>query len=99
MKMIKHIVMFKLKDDCPKEKITAARDMALALKNTVPQIKSINVGINSDDAPQDNYTIVLDVDFDSIDDLNAYQKNPNHLEFGKFIKDLRTDRACIDYEY
>ena len=97
--MIKHIVMFKFKEDCSCEKIETAREMALALKGKVPQIKDIRVGINSDKAPESNYTIVLDVDFETIDDLNAYQVNPNHLEFGKFIKELRTDRACIDYEY
>ena len=34
----------------------------------------------------------------TIDDLNAYQVHPAHLEFGKFIGTVKTDRACIDYE-
>jgi len=97
--MIKHIVMFKLKEDCPVEKIAEAKKMALELKDKIPQIKNMEVGINSAEAPQSNYTIALNVDFENIDDLNSYQTNPSHLEFGKFISVLRTDRACIDYEY
>jgi hypothetical protein len=91
--------MFKLKQDCPSEDIKKAEEMARALKDKVAQIKDMKVGINSEKAPESNYTIVLEVDFENIDDLNSYQVNPHHLEFGKLINELKTDRACIDYEY
>lgn len=38
-------------------------------------------------------------DFKNMDDLNAYQKHPMHVEFGKFITAIRESRACIDYEF
>ena len=83
--MIKHIVMFKLKE-------------AEGRSDNVKELKKGEVVINSKDAPESNYTIALICDFDTIDDLNAYQVHPAHLEFGKFIGTVKTDRACIDYE-
>jgi hypothetical protein len=55
--------------------------------------------INSADAPESNYTIALICDFDDIEGLNAYQVHPAHVEFAKFIGTVKTERACIDYEF
>lgn len=101
--MIKHIVMFKLKDiadgKSAYENAVKAKEMAEPLKDKISEIKGMSVEINSDKAPESNYDIALICDFENIDDLNAYQTNPEHLKFGAFIKEVRTDRACIDYEY
>ncbi|MBP3309465.1 MAG: Dabb family protein, partial [Ruminococcus sp.] len=51
------------------------------------------------DAPESKYTIALIFDFDNIDGLNAYQVHPAHVEFAKFIGTIKTERACIDYEF
>lgn len=100
--MIKHIVMFRLKDTEGK----SAAENALETKErfgkvveNVPELKRGEVVINSEDAPESNYTIALICDFESIDDLNAYQVHPVHKEFGAFIAEIKVDRACIDYEY
>ena len=37
-------------------------------------------------------------DFDSLDNLNAYQVCPEHVAFGQFVGAIRIDRACIDYQ-
>lgn len=100
--MIKHIVMFKLKateDKTEYENALEAKNRFDSVIANVPQLKRGEVVINSADAPQDNYTIALLCDFETIDDLNAYQVHPAHIEFGKFIGTVKTDRACIDYEY
>ena len=34
----------------------------------------------------------------SMEDLDAYQKEPKHLEFGAFISQVRESRACIDFQ-
>lgn len=100
--MIKHIVMFKLKDAEGRTEYENAVEAQKRFENVianVPQLKKGEIVINSKDAPQDNYTISLLCDFETIDDLNAYQVHPAHVEFGKFIGTVRTARACIDYEY
>ena len=100
--MIKHIVMFKLKEADGRSEYENALEAQKRFDNVIANVKELKKGeevINSKDAPESNYTISLLCDFDSIDDLNAYQVHPAHLEFGKFIGTVRTDRACIDYEY
>jgi 3-hydroxyisobutyrate dehydrogenase-like beta-hydroxyacid dehydrogenase len=99
--MIKHIVMFKLKEAEGRSEYENAVEAQKRFDNVIANVKELKKGeavINSKDAPESNYTIALICDFDTIDDLNAYQVHPAHLEFGKFIGTVKTDRACIDYE-
>lgn len=100
--MIKHIVMFKLKEADGRSEFENAVEAQKRFDNVIANVSELKKGqvvINSKDAPESNYTIALICDFDSIADLNAYQVHPAHLEFGKFIGSVKTDRACIDYEY
>lgn len=100
--MIKHIVMFKLKEANGKsehENALEAKERFNKVIENVTELKRGEVVINSQGAPDSNYTIALICDFENIDDLNAYQVHPVHKEFGAFIAEIKTDRACIDYEY
>ena len=100
--MIKHIVMFKLKEADGRSEFENAVEAQKRFDNVIANVSELKKGqvvINSKDAPESNYTIAIICDFDSIADLNAYQVHPAHLEFGKFIGSVKTDRACIDYEY
>ena len=90
--MIRHICMFKLKDE----------DKEANLKEEmreIPLIATFEVVTNATAAPDSNYDLSLIFDFKNMDDLNAYQKHPMHVEFGKFITAIRESRACIDYEF
>ncbi len=100
--MIKHIVMFKLKAVNGKSEYENAVEAKECFNDVIANVRELKAGevvINSKDAPQDNYTISLICDFESIDDLNAYQVHPAHKAFGAFIAEIKTERACIDYEY
>lgn len=100
--MIKHIVMFKLKAANGKSEYENALEAKERFSDVVANVSELKAGevvINSEDAPQDNYTISLICDFDSIDALNAYQVHPEHKKFGAFIAEIKEARACIDYEY
>ncbi len=100
--MIKHIVMFKLKETDGKTAYENALEAKERFNDVIANVKELKKGeivINSKDADQSNYTISLLCDFNTIDDLNAYQVHPAHVAFGKFIGTVKTDRACIDYEY
>lgn len=100
--MVKHIVMFKLKDTEGKTAYENALEAKERFNDVIENVKELKKGeivINSKDADQSNYTISLLCDFETIDDLNAYQVHPAHVAFGKFIGTVKTDRACIDYEY
>ena len=69
------------------------------VKEEVEELKKGELVINSADALESNYTIALICDFDDIEGLNAYQVHPAHVEFAKFIGTVKTERACIDYEF
>lgn len=100
--MIKHIVMFKLKEADGKSVMENAAEAKKRFDNVienVPELKNGELVINSGAAPQDNYTIALICDFETIDDLNAYQVHPAHKKFGQFIGTVKESRACIDYEF
>lgn len=100
--MIKHIVMFKLKEADGKTEYENSLEAQKRFDNVIAEVKELKKGevvINSKDAPESNYTIALICEFDDIAALNAYQVHPAHVEFGKFIATVKTERACIDYEY
>lgn len=96
--MIRHICMFKLKEENREENLKEALDKLEKMKN-ISLIKRFEVVTNYKNAPESNYELSLIFDFDNMDDLNEYQKHPLHVEFGKFITEVRESRACIDYEF
>ena len=94
--------MFRLKDTDGKTALENAAEAKERFNNVIENVETLRKGqlvINSEKAPQDNFTISLICDFDDIDGLNAYQVHPAHVEFAKFLGTVKTDRACIDYEY
>ena len=95
--MIRHICMFKFQEENKKENVAETLKRAESLR-AIPQIKKFEVVVNTDEAPESNYELSLIFDFENMDELNAYQKDEIHVEFGNFIKSVREARACIDYE-
>ena len=97
--MIRHICMFKLKEDNKEQNLKKALELADELLKPIDLLRGYGVVTNSKDAPDSNYDMSLIFDFDNMSDLVEYQKKPNHIKFGDYIKSVRTDRACIDYEF
>jgi hypothetical protein len=99
--MIRHIVMFKLKDfgsDIDRENacLEVLKHLdKLPLK--IDLIHSYKAGI---DVRKLNwsYDIVLEMDFDSMADLDAYTIHPAHQEFVAFNKDYSVAKTCVDFE-
>ena len=99
--MIKHIVMFKLKDfaeGASKSKnAKKVKDYLKSLKGKIPEIKSMEVGINcveSDSA----YDVVLNSEFENKESVEEYQRHPEHLRVAELIKKIRDNIAVVDYE-
>lgn len=101
--MIKHLVSWKLDDSYSEsEKETVKKEVKfrlLGLEGQIEGLKKIQVFFNSPEAPAANYDILLDTEFESIDGLNAYQVHPKHVEVVQFVKTLKLQRSCIDYEF
>ena len=95
--MIRHICMFTLQDGGKEQHISDFMERAESLR-AIGEIRRLDVVRNDPHTPATNYDVALIVDFDSVDDLDAYQKSPVHLAFGEFVYTIRKDRACIDYK-
>ncbi len=99
--MIKHIVMWRLKENAlGKSKEENAKQLKTDLEGLVGVVESLKkaeVGIDICDSDQ-SFDVVLYSEFDDEDGLNAYQTHPKHVEIGKFVAEIRTDRVVVDYE-
>ncbi len=95
--MIKHIVMWRLKEENKEENAKQMKIKLEALINHVPQIKKIEVGIDFNKSDQ-AFDVVLYSEFETAEDLDAYQEDPIHKEAAAFVKQVVTQRAVVDYE-
>jgi Stress responsive A/B Barrel Domain len=99
--MIKHLVMWKLKDVAEGgTKEQNARKMKTdleALKHKIPQIRHIEVGANF--LPSDfSYDVALYSEFQTEEDLALYQKHPDHRSVGAFVQKVSEKRTVVDYK-
>ena len=98
--MVKHIVMFKLKDTLSKEeKLDVMNRFKAAIEALPAQIdvfRKVFVGFNINEAEQ--WDICLESEFDSLDDVKLYAAHPAHVAAAGILKDAKQDRACVDYE-
>ncbi len=99
--MIKHIVMWKLKDTArgvsKEENAKELKSVLEALKGKIDVIKEIEVGIDFNRS-QAAYDVALYSVFDSKEDLQTYQKHPDHVKVVDFVNEIRDERVVVDYE-
>lgn len=94
--MITHIVLFKLKDRSPRS-VGKARVVLLSMKGKIPQLRHLEVGVDVLHSER-SYDIALVTKFDSLEELEAYQKHPVHVEVAKYITSVRESAIAVDYE-
>ncbi len=98
--MVKHIVLFKLKDEAAAEEKLAAmqgfKAAIEALPAEIPVIRKVEVGLNIN--PAETWSVALYSEFDTMEDVKFYATHPAHLAASKFLANVRESRACVDYE-
>lgn len=96
--MIKHIVMWDFATDEDLDLVKENfKNRLEGLKDRIDTIIKIEVGFNINGTLSAK-DIVLYSEFGSMDDLNAYQIHPAHVEVGSYIKSVTKDRIVADYE-
>ena len=85
--MIKHIVIWTLKDPADARSMKALLD---GCKAVVPGIRTDGVEANAD--------VVLYAAFENKAALAAYQAHPHHQAVGAQIAQMRQSRVVVDYE-
>lgn len=95
--MVRHLVLFQLKDTAEKPQVMHAFKTAIeALPATISWIRHIEVRFNTN--PEETYDLALVSEFDSLEDVKCYAVHPDHVAAGKIIAGHKENRACVDYE-
>ena len=93
--MIKHVVMYKLKDKNDKQMLV---DKFLSMKGKIPQLIDLQSG--SDVLLSErSFDVVLICTFNSLSDLEVYKNHPVHLPVMAFVKSIVEKSHSVDYEY
>lgn len=99
--MVKHVVMWKLKNSLTfaekKSTCQKIRDELLGLKELLPEIKEMEVGVNVN--PAEDFDLVLVTVFETLGDIQIYSVAPAHQSVAAFIKSVSESRGCVDYEF
>jgi hypothetical protein len=97
--MIRHIVVWRIKEGPGREaSLEAIRERLLGLKSAITQIRALEAGINVTPGP-DAADVLLYSEFDSLEDLAAYQRHPEHLRFVEFMAPLKAEKRVLDHEF
>lgn len=99
--MIKHIVMWKLKDYAEGgDKATNIAKMLALLEsctNLVPGMLKLEAARATADL-EATFDVVLYTEFIDKAALDAYQEHPTHQAIKPFIGAIRLERQCMDYQ-
>ena len=98
--MIKHIVMWKLKEQAEgANRATNAVKMKALLDgcaNLVPGILKFEA-VLAQPGLEATYDVLLYSEFSDLQALDAYQTHPGHVAIKPFIGAVREERQCMDY--
>lgn len=95
--MIKHIVLFKLKDSSP-ESIQNTVNVLKAMEGKVEQLVDFEVGVDVVHTAR-SYDIALIATFNSLDDLQGYQVHPEHQKVIAHMSEARESQTVVDFEF
>ena len=96
--MVKHIVLWKIRDDDQKQQnIDKMIDMLTSLVGKLEGLVSIEMGYNFN--TDSEYDVVLYASFKNAAALKYYQTHPEHVKCKNFIGSVSIGRTAADYFY
>ena len=102
--MIKHIVLWKLKDHAEgrskAENALELKRQVEALNGRIPGLRKIEVGLNVRDreSGDSDADVVLYAEFYDLAAVEAYYPHPEHARIKPFARAIRSGRMVINYE-
>jgi len=97
-KMLKHVVLFKFKEETTPEKIKEVENAFASLPRKIDVIKGFEAGTNvSVENRSEGFTHCFVVSFLNEADRDAYLNHPDHKEFGKSLGGCIDKVLAIDY--
>lgn len=97
--MVKHIILWKLKESLSEDEKTTARAEAKrrleALNGKIDGM--IRLRVVTDRLPSSNADMMLDSEFETEEALAGYQVNPLHVEAATYVRSVVEARLCLDF--
>lgn len=97
---VRHVVVFKYKEDATQEQIQKVNKAFKDLKKKIPGIVSFEYGINNSPENKDQgFTHVYLLTFEDAAARDAYLPHPEHKKFGELLGklDILEDVFVVDY--
>ena len=96
--MLRHVVLFKFKDDAEKAAIEKVEDAFRALPSHIPEVKDFEWGINnSPEGLDDGFTHCFFVSFADEAGREIYLPHPKHQAFVEVLKPVLDKVLVLDY--
>ena len=97
-KMLRHVVLFKFKDESTPEDIQKVEEAFSALPASIPEIKGYEWGTNnSPEGLDDGFTHCFFLTFASEEDRATYLPHPAHKAFGAVLSPHLDKVLVVDY--
>ena len=97
-KMLRHVVLFKFKDDATPDQVKQVETAFRKLPSEIKEIKDFEWGTNN--SPENfnqGLTHCFFLSFNSEEDRNAYLPHPAHKAFGAILKPYLDKVVVVDY--
>ncbi|AWW00222.1 Dabb family protein [Arcticibacterium luteifluviistationis] len=95
---LRHVVMFKFKDEAAKEAVDAVVASFANLPNEIPEIKGFEWGTNnSPEGLDEGFTHIFTLTFDSEEGRAVYLPHPAHKAFGEGLGPVLDKVMVLDY--
>jgi hypothetical protein len=98
--MFRHTIMWKIIESPLEKKETCEKmkELLESLTGKIPGLIKIEVGINTLNA-DNTFDVILIGDFENKNAYDAYSKHEEHVKIVPFFKDLKLERAIVDYDF
>ncbi|MCH5208427.1 MAG: Dabb family protein [Oscillospiraceae bacterium] len=98
--MVKHIIIWKLKEMPEAEKNERKRQIKEGLEGLKGKIDGlVEIKVITEPLPSSNGDLMLDSTFTDYDALKGYSIHPEHVKVAdERVRPFTADRKCLDYE-
>jgi len=97
-KMLRHVVLFKFKDDATPEQVKQVEDAFRKLPSQIKEIKGFEWGTNnSPENLNQGLTHCFFLSFESEKERDAYLPHPAHKAFGAILRPYLDKVVVVDY--
>ena len=98
--MIKHIILWKLREDIPAdERPSCCAEAKKRLESLNGKIDGlIKLEVKTEGLSSSSADMMLDSEFETEDALKGYQTNPLHVEAAGYVRSIVSQRLCLDFE-